>query len=68
MKKIAKCTAVLAITLMVSMNATAGGGDWYDGGDKGWSGSVPEMDAGMSAMALGLLAGVIGLVAERRRR
>ena len=67
MKNFAKCASVLAITLMLSFNANAGGGTWDGGGDKGWT-DVPEMDAGMAAMALGLLAGVIGLVAERRRR
>ena len=30
--------------------------------------SAPEIDAGMAALGIGLLAGVVALVAERRRR
>ena len=41
----------------------------YAGSSYGGSySSTPEMDAGMAALGIGLLAGVVALVAERRRR
>ena len=61
MKSLARLGSAAAL-LLFSVHSYAGGSSWGGGS------SVPEMDAGMAALGIGLLAGVVALVAERRRR
>ncbi len=68
-----KVIAVLATTALLSAGAHAGrgGGGYnggYNGGGNGGGHNVPEMDAGMAPLALGLVMGVTALVADRRRK
>ena len=73
---IMKGIAVLATTVLLSAGAQAGGshyggnggGSWGNGGGNGGGHNVPEMDAGMAPLALGLVMGVTALVADRRRK
>ncbi len=57
MKKINKFGLILSLVL-IGMNQSFAGFN-YD---------VPEMDANIAVLGLGLLAGVMGLVSEYRRK
>ena len=63
MKFFAKAATAMSLFLL-NIQAFAGG---YTPPPPGGGSAVPEMDAGMAALGLGLLTGVVALIAERRR-
>ena len=54
MKKLLACIAAATSLALVSLSANA------------YVAPVPEMDAGSAAMAIGLVAGIVALIRERR--